>query len=80
MRGTNHPYVRLDFILVSSSIVDRILQKKKDRPFIASAVPESDPVGIMAGVDASNATGYMSDHYPVFAKWLPRFGDAVDLF
>ena len=69
----DHPRLRLDFILISKSIVDRwIANRGFNHNFNMAS----------AGVDNQLTTESISDHFPVFAKWPWRLdaGTTVDLF
>lgn len=66
LQNDSHPYIRLDFILLSRSILKN--------------VGESRNSPIKAGVDMSNVTEILSDHYPVYASWADATVGPIDLF
>lgn len=62
-----HPDIRLDFILVSQSVVqqvDRYNRFTRDNRYKVKFLQYLD-----AYVDISNATDVISDHYPVSVSW-----------
>jgi hypothetical protein len=60
-----HPTIRLDFILMSPAVL-RSIQQSIDGKGCANAtiVPQ-----LFGGVEVTNYTDIMSDHYPVYAQW-----------
>jgi endonuclease/exonuclease/phosphatase family metal-dependent hydrolase len=75
LQNDSHPYIRLDFILLSESIL---------RPVNVStathATATTARVSLRAGVDSSNVTEVLSDHFPVYASWGSGNGVSVPLF
>jgi endonuclease/exonuclease/phosphatase family metal-dependent hydrolase len=59
-----HPFVRLDFILVSSALLTR-----RHRPLQDT---------VKAYVDVTNRTKLMSDHFPMALEWF--YDEDFDLF
>jgi hypothetical protein len=76
--GMAHPLIRLDFILMSKN-----LYFQPDEDYFDSIVNDQtkksvNPSAFLhAGIDISNKTKLLSDHYPVFASWIPT-GDNND--
>jgi len=62
-----HPDIRLDYILISDSLLQDIMfdsnQTEKEKE-------QMQP--LIAGVDIEKRTHTISDHYPVFIRWMDR--------
>ena len=70
----SHPYIRLDYILLSPAIIENIYSHSSGSNGSGSGS------GIYAGVDRSNVTDVLSDHYPVYASWSDRHHKHIPLF
>ena len=68
----SHPYIRLDYILLSPAIIENI--------YSHSSGSNGSGSGTYAGVDRSNVTDVLSDHYPVYASWSDRHHKHIPLF
>jgi hypothetical protein len=66
--------LRLDYILVSDSIVNSSL--------VSTIVDGSAFYGadIVAGVEINDITAHISDHYPVHASWSDNKHPEIELF
>lgn len=92
----SHPHIRLDFILLSPGILQSTISTINNTFNNATTSAASDNfhssgnsvVGssmnvqnvLVAGVDTSNITDVISDHYPVYASWIDRTIGLVDLY
>lgn len=72
----SHPYIRLDYILLSPAIIENIYSHSSGSSSGGSGISS----GIYAGVDRSNVTDVLSDHYPVYASWSDRQYKRIPLF
>lgn len=76
LQNDSHPYIRLDFILLSQSILDNMHPNNSHwRNTTGEAIAP-----LRAGVDMSNVTEILSDHYPVYASWADASQPMVTLF
>ena len=89
-----HPHIRLDFILLSPGILLSNVNKTHNDSFIGRSGASDNfhssgnsvvnsahlPSGLVAGVDTSNITDVISDHYPVYASWVDHTVGLVNLF
>jgi endonuclease/exonuclease/phosphatase family metal-dependent hydrolase len=80
----SHPFIRLDFILVSPAILQGAhAAAASARPAAGSASDSnsgSAVEGLRAGVDRSNITEVLSDHFPVFAAWRDPSRPTIPLY
>jgi hypothetical protein len=59
--GFDHPLLRLDYILMSRNLFQSL------HPTASS----SFAVSLKAGIEINNITSHLSDHYPVYASFIP---------
>jgi endonuclease/exonuclease/phosphatase family metal-dependent hydrolase len=83
LQNDSHPYIRLDFILLSESILRPVhTSTATTHTATASATTATGTARVLlrAGVDSSNVTNVLSDHFPVYASWTSGDGVGIPLF
>lgn len=77
----SHPFIRLDFILVSPAILLGA-HAAAARASNSNSNSNSGSVaeGLRAGVERSNITEALSDHFPVFAAWRDPSRPTIPLY
>lgn len=71
--GVEHPQIRLDYILMNDAALG--IAKRDGGDVVGGHM-------VTAGIEATNVTTILSDHFPAYASWKdPRqFPNGVDLF
>jgi hypothetical protein len=94
LTNDSHPFIRLDFILLSHTILGGGLKPGNGQSGTISEPPHDSTnntqrggssvahksVGLKAGVDRSNVTEVLSDHFPVYASWEDSDRPEIELF
>lgn len=91
LKNESHPFIRLDFVLLSQSILRRAAAGHSSssgsilgKSGISSREGTDDAVDwtarVRAGVDRSDVTEVLSDHFPVYASWEDRDSEEIELF
>jgi hypothetical protein len=82
--GVEHPQIRLDYILMNDAALGRTKppQEKQGEGKDEDKDDDGDGHMVAAGIEATNVTTMLSDHFPAYASWRdPRqFPHGVDLF
>jgi hypothetical protein len=83
----SHPFIRLDFILLSHTILSDGPNsgnihsgRTPEAPHGGANDTQHRAIAIKAGVDRSNVTEVLSDHFPVYASWEDSDRPEVELF
>jgi hypothetical protein len=62
--GFDHPLLRLDYILMSRNLFQSLHPS-------SSSSASSSMIPLKAGIEINNITSHLSDHFPVYASFIP---------
>jgi hypothetical protein len=85
LTNDSHPFIRLDFILLSHTILGESpksgnIHGTAEAPHGGANDTQHRAIAIKAGVDRSNVTEVLSDHFPVYASWEDSDRPEIELF